>query len=207
MISILPLFGFLTVLFVTVSNAAPTTPPTNASDVQPGDWTYKQAYEYIVQQNDSSAAAISPVLQDYIEKNGGCWDKIYDGEFTLPDGGPVMTVAKSAHARSLQSGGTLTKRSFNGYVTSYPWSNNCDGQVGWTWYRNGGDGCYTDDVNGQPIRMYSVYANSYHNINGVSNRVYLSQNYDCSNSFIFYDFDSSGCFGTSGGTGFMSFYV
>ena len=205
--------GLLAIVFLTATAAAST--PTGDTDVQPGDWTYKQTYDYILKQNDTAANAIAPAIKTYVETTGINWDQLYDGGFKL-EGGLVMTVKESAHARALMGYGSnsralaLKKRLYFGYLSAYLWSNNCNGDVGWTWYSDGSDLCVSFLSNGKVLRMYSVYAYSYWNGPGGGGGVEslaelrLNQDTHCGSAFAVYPFSSNGCFGTSGGIGFMS---
>lgn len=195
----------LSAVFCAVALAAPTPAP------EP-EWSYTKAFDYAISMGGPlEENIVAKVIKRHVEKNGLDWSSNYSDITT--DEGAVLNLAPELRRRTAkpqisESAPQLAKKALEKRlpldITGYIWTDNCS-STNFTWY-NVGAGCIAYWVNGQRVRMYSLkiankgkaYAemriNVWRDKGGCSG--YSDDNIGA---------DSSYCYKTKNGRGFMSF--
>lgn len=158
------LLGLLSLVF-----ASPVDLLQRSYDVQPGDWTFKQVYDYVLQHNDSAAIETAAAIAEFVGQNNLTWTAFYNGHVSV-ESGAVITVKSSAHGRSvfnnegrndttvsnrLTTRGNNLPAPFYGTISGYLWVADCSGEVAYTWTSDS-IACVASWSRGNLQRMYSV---------------------------------------------------
>jgi hypothetical protein len=159
------LLGFLTLVI-----ASPVALVQRSYDVQPGDWTFKQLYDYVLQHNDSAGIDTATAIADFVGQNNLTWTALYNGNVSM-ENGAIVTAKSSAHGRAVlnnegrndttvpdrlttrQSDGFPTN--FYGTISGYLWVADCSGEVAYTWTSDS-IACVASWSGSNLQRMYSV---------------------------------------------------
>jgi hypothetical protein len=162
---------FLLLGLLALVSASPVAPVEWSDDVQDGDWTFKQVYDYVLQYNDSTAINIATTIADFVARNNLPWMALYNGNVSI-DTGAVVTVKNSAHGRAVWNNqvtivpNQLATRQVNssplpyyGTISAYLWVADCSGDVAYTWTSDS-IACVAMWSGNNVERMYSVRMDS-----------------------------------------------
>src|SRR5271170_6007253 len=115
------------------------------------DWTYGSAYTHIVERHGIDNPIASLIFR-HMNSSTRTWDEVYQNDIRTADGG-VLTLGG---AHELKKREPLPQ---NGpWITAFPYSSNCEGNVSFTWQPLTTADCHTYLTDGENIRMFSALA-------------------------------------------------